>query len=299
MSDQAILFGPHAAIVGIFTPPADGVSAVDTAVIMLNAGLVHHVGPHRQHVNLARAFARLGLASLRMDFSSIGDSPVCRQEVDADELAVLEIQSAIDELNARGYQRIVLFGICSGAKYALRLVARDARVSGLILVNQAVNEVAPEVVSGASAQYYMRRSVFNPQAWLNLLTGRVDYKALFQSLTGAVVNKLSGKKGGMDKAALLGLLQRELQPAVTRGAQSLVVLSDRAAQFVQMIGDDLHSLENDGLIQFEVFTEADHLFTALHEQSLLNDCVCTWLSAFARPQMATSEVASSRETVTI
>ena len=45
------------------------------AVIILNAGVLHRVGPHRLHVALARRLAARGLPALRIDLAGVGDSP--------------------------------------------------------------------------------------------------------------------------------------------------------------------------------------------------------------------------------
>ena len=46
-----------------------------TALILLNAGLVHRMGPFRLYVQMARRLAAEGYAVLRFDQSGLGDSP--------------------------------------------------------------------------------------------------------------------------------------------------------------------------------------------------------------------------------
>ncbi len=45
------------------------------AAVILNAGVLHRVGPHRLHVALGRRLAARGLPALRIDLAGIGDSP--------------------------------------------------------------------------------------------------------------------------------------------------------------------------------------------------------------------------------
>ena len=45
-------------------------------VVMLNSGKLDHLGPGRLWVHLARSWARVGVAVLRVDLSGLGDSPV-------------------------------------------------------------------------------------------------------------------------------------------------------------------------------------------------------------------------------
>ena len=74
MNEQALSLGPNHSIVGILTSPPRGVARKGIAVLLLNAGLIHHVGPNRLYVRLARVLASMGFSTVRFDFSGIGDS---------------------------------------------------------------------------------------------------------------------------------------------------------------------------------------------------------------------------------
>src|SRR3954447_26582491 len=72
--DEVLRIGPEQQLAGIFShPEASAVPAARPAVVLLNAGVLHRVGPHRLHVQLARRLAALGFASLRLDLGGIGD----------------------------------------------------------------------------------------------------------------------------------------------------------------------------------------------------------------------------------
>src|SRR5689334_20064244 len=70
-AENAIVFGGDVRLVGIVTTPAE-TRADRTGVILLNAGVVHRVGPNRLYVTLARRLAQAGLTVLRFDHSGIG-----------------------------------------------------------------------------------------------------------------------------------------------------------------------------------------------------------------------------------
>src|SRR6185436_6886506 len=83
--DEAVRLAPEGQLVGIlsYPPGAQPAARSDTlspatpaapAFIILNAGVLHRVGPHRLHVILARRIAASGLPSLRLDLGGIGDS---------------------------------------------------------------------------------------------------------------------------------------------------------------------------------------------------------------------------------
>lgn len=288
VKEEALMLGPHRSLVGIYTAAASSSSSrgADVVVVLLNAGLIHHVGPHRLHVRLSRALAARGISALRVDLSGIGDSSVRPDGLPAQELAVREPREIMDELTRRGHQNFVLFGICSGARQALKAAVGDPRVKGLVLVNPAVLVDAPELTSQAATQYYLRRSLWSPRAWVNLFTGRVNYQGLFRSLAGMI--RRLGRSGNHahDKPALIDMIRRELEPLVAQGTRLLIVLSDRDAQFIKLLDGGVRALQNDGQPQIQLYPKADHLFTSLKEKAELVEQVCRWIESL---QCASSE----------
>ena len=74
--EEPVLLGKSGSLAGIITdPPAHAREASRPAVILLNAGLVHRVGPGRLYVRLSRRLAAHGFVVVRFDLSGIGDSP--------------------------------------------------------------------------------------------------------------------------------------------------------------------------------------------------------------------------------
>ena len=66
MREHAFLFGETKSLLGITTEPAAGAGdSSHPAVVLLNAGLVHRIGPNRLYVNTARRLADAGFTVLR------------------------------------------------------------------------------------------------------------------------------------------------------------------------------------------------------------------------------------------
>lgn len=106
----------------------------EIAVILLNAGMVHRIGPHRGSVQLARAMAGAGFPVFRYDQSGLGDSPVSRQ-VSAERRHV-ELLAAMERVNAcTGATRFVVGGICSAADDAFHLATLEPKIAGLLLLD--------------------------------------------------------------------------------------------------------------------------------------------------------------------
>lgn len=108
----------------------------DLGLIILNSGFMHHVGTSRVSVELARAAAKLGIPTVRFDFSGIGDSaprPGGRQFSDN---AVAELKEVMDEMSLTvGTNRFALFGLCSGADMSFKAAQVDQRVQGIVQID--------------------------------------------------------------------------------------------------------------------------------------------------------------------
>jgi hypothetical protein len=110
-----------------------------TALLFLNVGSNHHVGPHRMYVTLGRELSALGFSAFRFDVAGLGDSrppPGIKENLLYSRSSILDVQQAMTFLSRTiGAERFVLIGICSGAYLAFHTTVADSRVSGQILVN--------------------------------------------------------------------------------------------------------------------------------------------------------------------
>ena len=135
MRERAYTFGVDNGLVGVLTEP-DGDAATRPAVLFWNAGLLHHVGPHRLFVDLARAAADLGFAAFRSDIGGLGDSRPHRDTRPDTERALADIVSAMDSVEQKiGAHRFILIGLCSGAQQIPPVAVDDARVVGGVLLD--------------------------------------------------------------------------------------------------------------------------------------------------------------------
>jgi len=282
MKEDIFLLGRYKSLVGVYTPMSSKDSATknnvnNVVVVFLNSGLIHHVGPHRLYVKLARILSKLGISALRVDQSGIGDSSVRPDSLPAQEYATQEVSEILDELKQHGHNKIILCGICSGASLAVQTAFVDKRVDGVVLINTAADTSNTDLNPQMSAQYYIRRSLWNPKAWVNLFTGRVNYRLLFNSLLPALRSMFAV---GKNKTSMVEAARQGLESAMAIGAKLLVVLSDRDAQAFELISDGVADLQQSGQLQIKIFPSADHLFTSLHDQDVLIKLVCDWAEGF-------------------
>ena len=167
-----VRFGPDDALFGILSLP-DRPSPGAPALLLVNTSANPRWGNARIAVDLSRALAEDGIATLRMDAGGMGDTDPATGErgrpyfgsVTADVLA------AVTELEQRTGRPVVVMGVCSGAYHALQAAILDPRVRGLMLVNLqrfVWQEGDPSDIVRRSAlrpnAFYLR-SIFSARAW--------------------------------------------------------------------------------------------------------------------------------------
>jgi pimeloyl-ACP methyl ester carboxylesterase len=290
MTEIAVLLGTaDSPRVGIVTTPADlAASRSKPAVVLLNAGLLHRVGPNRLHAKLARRLAAGGHLVLRFDFSGIGDSPARRDGLPFEQAAQLETFEALNFL-AQRYEaiRFVACGLCSGGDVALRAALKDPRISGAIMINGTLEGLVPgrsgaaydEAAHETRLRYY-RKKLTKAQSLRRFLTLKTNYRALAATLFRSMLRRPPRGRPqtlGREIPALAPVAER-----LSQGFKLLVIFSEGSTALDLLnvvLGRDLERLPRQypGL-EMEVVKDVDHVFTPLWSQELLVDRVARWLN---------------------
>jgi pimeloyl-ACP methyl ester carboxylesterase len=270
------LFGRKRSLLGIVAEPAQRVS-IEPAVIILNAGIIHRVGPSRIGVALARFLAARGYRVLRFDLSGIGDSP--RDPADRSlETAVLQDVTDAIELMTQPTDHtdgVVLFGICSGADNAFYIGAEDDRVRGMVLVDPTIHPTAGFRVRKLLARLLSARS------WWNVLSGR---SLLLRARR--VLERHPRRPPGY-----YGLLTVDPQQAAararamsSRGAEFLYILTGGVGAYCNypgQVADALSGAIPAQQLQVEWRPQADHVLTRDEDRAWLCDRTAAWLAGLA------------------
>ncbi|HUR26838.1 MAG TPA: alpha/beta fold hydrolase [Planctomycetota bacterium] len=278
MRESVLRAGRERALVGVATLP-DGPAR--TGVVLLNAGLVHRVGPSRMWVALARRLAEQGHACLRIDFSGIGDSPDDADAARFETRAPRETQAAMDALQeAAAVARFTLVGLCSGAEIAFKTALEDPRVAVLVLVNapRFLEEPSAALVARLeerqAARYYWRVALRNPRSWWKALRGRADLAAMTRAAFLRVL-----RRGGRSRAAEIpdSPDARAFRTLLRRGTRIHVVLSegDWGEDYLDAILGE-HFAEGGERIQRTIVPGCDHLLTPIASQEQLLAAVVRW-----------------------
>lgn len=134
MKEVAVQFGEQNSLAGVLTLP-DGANS-NPVVVLTTVGFTTRFGPARVHTQLARRLAEIGVACLRYDLDSLGDSGSCYSHIPLKERTQVEVGHALDFLQSQfGDREFILAGICSGAEASFRSAAVDSRVVGAIMVD--------------------------------------------------------------------------------------------------------------------------------------------------------------------
>ena len=169
--EQPLDVSAESGLFGILTRPTIGRSS--TAFILLNAGIMHRVGPFRLNVSLARGLARGGFLSVRLDLSGKGDSDK-RVNQSSSEALTNDAIEIMRLLKSRfSIDRFVFGGLCSGADNALMIAPAFPEVAGLILLDG---------YAARTPRYYVTR-------YLRYLARLASPRAVARRLVGGIRNR--------------------------------------------------------------------------------------------------------------
>ena len=271
MRDEVLQLGSEGQLVGIVSHPPDGQGRPDApAVIILNAGVLHRVGPHRLHVALARQIAARGNPSLRLDLGGIGDSIASSDATTFRDSAVADTRTAMTGL---GSGRFILFGVCAGADNSIATALVDDRVAGIVLVDPHTYPTWRSQLRDLRTRAAQRGSLPEVVRW-GLRVARRRIGLAIAQARGAKPPPAEGRE-----PPPVETFRAELAQLVDRGVRILAVYSGiHHAGYNET--DQLFELfpELRGRMDHVYFPDANHTFTELAAQRELIATVTTWIA---------------------
>lgn len=282
MRESVVRYGPDESLVGIVTEP-ERVDEGAPAAIVLNAAMLHRVGPFRMSVDLTRRLAMRGIPALRFDLAGIGDSVARggdnrpeRERVRADVAAGMEVLA-----RRFGTERFVPIGLCSGAYNAHNVAASDPRVAGAVFLDG---------YGYRTRGYHLRRLgplLFWPRRWRNAARRQLA------RLTGA---RPTGP--GRPRDPRMDIFdapfpareqtRAELEGMVARGARLLFVFTGGVPEYFNgqnQLREMYGTLADSPLVASEYYPESDHTYPALAHRRVLFERIEAW---FARHFLGTA-----------
>jgi dienelactone hydrolase len=271
--EHAVLLAPTQSIVGVVTEPEVGDDSARPAIVFLNAGLVHRVGPNRLHVRLAREAAQRGFVALRFDLSGVGDSAPRGDGSSVRTAALTDVRDALDFVAAEHHaSSFILLGLCSGADLAFRAALADTRVTGVILIDGL-----PYTTARSRLHHYAMRLI-RRGGWKRLFAldnpvwRRVQRWRRKPARPGSAARRRDVPPRGEAEAGL-----REL---ARRGVHMLLLFTaGREYSYGGQFRDMFPSVRSER-IDVAFFRNADHTFTLRANQELLFRTIDEWIAKF-------------------
>ncbi|SAK81439.1 alpha/beta hydrolase [Caballeronia pedi] len=206
--ERPVIFGA-AGLFGILCEPRDRLAGGPVIVITNTAGSAHH-GDSRLSVRIAREMARRGIASLRFDARGIGDSPARSPDGTLDTTATIHAESTIEDvgtaaawLKRKGYDTVVMFGICSGAYSALRASLVEPAIAAVIAVNLQRFYI-PERMTLQELRNQRRNTMarlgpalLKPTKWWLVLSGKRGLKPIVKAFASNAAARLHSQMFGV------------------------------------------------------------------------------------------------------
>jgi pimeloyl-ACP methyl ester carboxylesterase len=277
--EHAVVFGQFNGLVGIVS---ERLAECDLpGIVILNTGIVHRVGAGRLTVLLARRLALAGHDVLRFDLSGIGDSTRRGDDLPPAEAAMADLSDALGWFQAaRGVQRVILIGNCSGADLALHYAATDARVVGMTIID----------ASTPPTRWHYVRKCFNHKVWRRKFEAILSVVRARRALPKQVI---PADVWQYDDTLPLGHpevhsdLADGYRNAFAKSVQTLAIFTAGAAwyNYRNQLFDAFPELDFTRYFQFQYLKRCDHLITHEANRSILFEIIETWLAdtEFKRP----------------
>jgi pimeloyl-ACP methyl ester carboxylesterase len=295
--ETAEAVGDAGRLFGILSTPASPPPA-RRGLLLLNAGAVHHIGPNRLYVALARRWAALGHAVLRLDVAGIGDSPpapgrpenlVYTDDASDDvrqALAFLRRQPGVTEVHA--------LGLCSGGYNAFKAAVAGVPLDGILLINPLTFFYKPERPAGQSehkaaseTSRYLRR-IRDVDAWRKMLAGNIDVRNAGRTLARFVTDRVRGRAEELARRAGMKVgddLAAELMAIVTKRIRLGFVFSagDPGIGLLHTHGGPtVERLRREGQLSIEIIDGPDHTFTPLWSHPVLTSTLAAHFDGLPR-----------------
>lgn len=245
-----------------FLHRADPQRSPRATVVMLNAGLIHRVGPFRMNIELAERLARHGIDLFRFDFPAVGDAPAGGGNRPED-----RVRLAMDTVTAiTGSDRFIVGGVCSAADLAWKLPALDARVRGLLLLDPCA--VRGPWFHWAQLRHFVSRPI---SGWGRMLRHRLHG-------WGKGAATPAGRDWPSEREFIAGN-QRMTQAGIGMYALYTAGVTDYFLH-PQQIRASFPDNANDPRLRLRFRPDVDHIFFVPSQRAEILDDITSWLDGW-------------------
>jgi alpha-beta hydrolase superfamily lysophospholipase len=278
LRESATFLDANRILFGIVSESATPAKPVGDVVLLLNSGTIHHIGPSRLYVTIARDCAARGMAAIRLDLSGVGDSGLRAGEKENSpyaESARLDVREAV-EFAAKRYPgaRLHILGLCSGAYHGFKAAAAGLPLSSIMVVNPLTFfwkpgmslEYADFQVTAETTRY--ARSARTLASWLKLLRGDVDLRnagRVFWTRFQVRARNSSRELARLAGISLQNDLASELQGIARQRTEIYFIFSASDPGYAMLLeqgGRIVGNLVRSEKMRISIVQGADHTFTS-------------------------------------
>jgi len=266
--EKPVVFGEAENLFGVVNVPEKTQSP--TAVVMLTAGMLHHVGSFRFHVLLARELEKQGLVSFRFDLSGIGESLAIGSAGSSLNRAADEVGQAIDFLEHQyGIDNVILFGLCSGADDGWHVAKLDKRVIGLAMIDG---------LGYPTAAYYR-------QAWLEKIRKSTRPSFWIAKLQRVLRERSQSSSGLLNGTDIREFPSREvaaqdLQQFMERGVRILACYTGGSGELINyknQFQEMFPSVRFTASVEHDFYPEMDHVTLLKEDRKKMLERLIVWI----------------------
>lgn len=278
--EKSFSFGQQNSMVGILNEPGTPEQNKQPVVIILNAGLVHHAGPHRMTVDMARIIASQGYMTFRFDLSSIGDSAGRKSRLSYEERAVDETKEAMNFLSSlNGSNKFIIIGLCTGADNAHRVAVADTRVIGCVFLDG---------YSYPTPRFYLYKILPKVHKFTQKLISSEKWKRLANKIFKKIAARNNADTNEIVGDAVYWKLPPKEQAAkeyaelINRNVRLYFVFTEEqilSFNYTNQIRDSFKTLDFGNLLSVDFYALSDHTYTYLSQRELLFSGIRNWLNA--------------------
>ncbi len=271
MNEKIIKFGPEKNMLGIVSEPGNIDVANKPAILLLNSGLIHKVGPYRMSVDLARQLADRGYLVFRFDLPNIGDSITYKTTQAYKERTVAEIGSAMDVISKRyKIEKFVSIGLCTGAMNSHVIAVSDERVKGAVMLDAYAYPTLRFLVKRYANKLH---KVLYPQVLLKKLVGLVR-KPEYESDLGLDEGVEYWQQPPKSETS------KDLLSMMSRDVGLLYIYSGGASEvynYTDQFKDAFKSINFKNNVSVHHLSKMDHTFTLQNDRNEMLSILASWL----------------------
>ena len=271
-------------IFAIFRPAVNNAKKV--GVIFLNAGFQYRVGPHRIYIKTARRLSQIGFPSLSMDFSGLGDSEGEIRDIHFDCYDVEDALRAVDFLaQQEKIGKVVLLGLCAGARNAIKAAARDTRIDSIILwslpfyaiPNSPTGKRYPQSLRRTDVKHYLGQRVkkaLNIRLLIKYFSGYEKLASIKDIFRDLVVGVKNGNNNNMHREFF-----EAFELFLSSKRKAFFVYGERDDNFKKMFEEKFEELSDDErrVCEYYIVPNGDHTFASVEAEKTVIEKTAEWL----------------------